>query len=83
MFQDPEALGLNVRADQETMSFDPNSNCFLVARYYKSPDSFTCINNPSIQISASNVNDDVCDCPDGSDEVQWLIGIAGCMLIYQ
>ncbi|MCJ1251717.1 hypothetical protein MMC30_008954 [Trapelia coarctata] len=38
------------------------------SKYYKAPDAFTCISNPSIKISASKVNDDYCDCPDGSDE---------------
>jgi len=42
-----------------------------VAKYYKAADTFVCINNPNIKISASSVNDDVCDCPDGSDEVQF------------
>lgn len=39
-----------------------------VARYYKAADAFTCLSNPSVKISASKVNDDYCDCPDGSDE---------------
>ena len=39
-----------------------------VAKYYKSPERFTCLSNPSIKIAASRVNDDYCDCPDGSDE---------------
>ncbi|KAF8247762.1 hypothetical protein K440DRAFT_628334 [Wilcoxina mikolae CBS 423.85] len=30
--------------------------------------SFTCLTHPSIQIPFSRVNDDFCDCPDGSDE---------------
>ncbi|KAI9766442.1 MAG: hypothetical protein M1840_006549 [Geoglossum simile] len=38
------------------------------AKFYKSDKSFTCISNPSQQINASQVNDDYCDCPDGSDE---------------
>ncbi|MCJ1391393.1 hypothetical protein MMC18_004257 [Xylographa bjoerkii] len=38
------------------------------AKFYKSQDSFTCLSNPSIKLSLSNVNDDYCDCPDGSDE---------------
>ena len=40
-----------------------------VAKFYKSSTThFTCISNPSHQIPISQVNDDYCDCPDGSDE---------------
>ncbi|KAJ8069571.1 hypothetical protein OCU04_000010 [Sclerotinia nivalis] len=38
------------------------------AKFYKSIDKFTCLSNPSISIEISKVNDDYCDCPDGSDE---------------
>ncbi|KAF7893422.1 uncharacterized protein EAF02_000960 [Botrytis sinoallii] len=38
------------------------------AKFYKSTDKFTCLSNPSISIEISKVNDDYCDCPDGSDE---------------
>ncbi|MCJ1311774.1 hypothetical protein MMC25_005447 [Agyrium rufum] len=37
-------------------------------KYYKSTDFFTCITSPSIKIPISHINDDFCDCPDGSDE---------------
>ena len=30
--------------------------------------TFTCLTHPSIEISYDRVNDDFCDCPDGSDE---------------
>ncbi len=39
-----------------------------VAKYYKSSESFTCISNPSVHVPYSQVNDNYCDCPDGSDE---------------
>ncbi|KAJ5449874.1 uncharacterized protein N7458_006323 [Penicillium daleae] len=38
------------------------------AKYYQDSNTFTCISNPSVQIPFSAVNDDFCDCPDGSDE---------------
>ncbi|KAM3459911.1 hypothetical protein NHJ6243_006447 [Beauveria neobassiana] len=36
--------------------------------YYQAKDSFRCIANSNIEISLSRVNDNTCDCPDGSDE---------------
>lgn len=39
-----------------------------VAKFYQDPTTFTCISNPAVQIPFSAVNDDFCDCPDGSDE---------------
>ncbi|OAA52966.1 glucosidase 2 subunit beta precursor [Cordyceps fumosorosea ARSEF 2679] len=38
------------------------------ASHYTAKDSFRCIANPDIEISRSRVNDNTCDCPDGSDE---------------
>ncbi|KAL2828752.1 glucosidase II beta subunit-like-domain-containing protein [Aspergillus cavernicola] len=38
------------------------------AKFYKDTTTFSCISQPSIQIPFSSVNDDFCDCPDGSDE---------------
>jgi protein kinase C substrate 80K-H len=73
-------LDLNVRntihklsAALRTLSVDQlfnANNLFAVAKFYKSSDTniFTCISNPSITIPFSRVNDDFCDCPDGSDE---------------
>lgn len=39
-----------------------------VAKFYKDATSFTCISNPSVKLDFAKVNDDYCDCPDGSDE---------------
>ena len=39
-----------------------------VSKFYKSSDRFTCISNPSIHVPLASLNDDYCDCPDGSDE---------------
>lgn len=47
------------------------------AKYYKSETTFSCILNPSISINSHQVNDDYCDCPDGSDEP----GTAACTII--
>lgn len=41
---------------------------FTVAKFYSTADSFTCIGHPSIILKPSQVNDNSCDCPDGSDE---------------
>jgi protein kinase C substrate 80K-H len=39
-----------------------------VAKFYKDTETFTCISNPSIKLDIARLNDDYCDCPDGSDE---------------
>lgn len=43
-------------------------NLLTVAKYYQDSKTFTCISDPTVQIPFSAVNDDFCDCPDGSDE---------------
>ena len=41
---------------------------WTVAKYYKDLEIFTCISAPSIHLPIARLNDDFCDCPDGSDE---------------
>ncbi|TKA43911.1 hypothetical protein B0A54_05672 [Friedmanniomyces endolithicus] len=36
--------------------------------FYKDDSTFSCISTPSITLPLSRLNDDYCDCPDGSDE---------------
>ncbi|KAK4542628.1 hypothetical protein LTR36_006677 [Oleoguttula mirabilis] len=39
-----------------------------VAKFYKDATAFTCISNPATALPIARLNDDYCDCPDGSDE---------------
>jgi protein kinase C substrate 80K-H len=50
------------------VSADQWNGAKIVARFYELKDKFTCIGHPAITISKSRVNDNTCDCPDGSDE---------------
>lgn len=52
-------------------------NSKKVAKFYQSETEFQCIFNPSISLNPSQINDDYCDCPDGSDEP----GTAACSFI--
>lgn len=47
------------------------------ASYYQNTDHFPCINNAAIRLRLDQVNDNTCDCPDGSDEP----GTAACASI--
>lgn len=40
----------------------------IVAKFYKDTTTFKCISSPSVNLPFARVNDDYCDCPDGSDE---------------
>ncbi|KAI1076858.1 glucosidase 2 subunit beta [Whalleya microplaca] len=46
-------------------------------KFYEIKDKFACIGHPHITISPSQVNDNSCDCPDGTDEP----GTAACALL--
>ena len=48
-----------------------------VASHYQGKTEFSCISDPSIKLDFSRVNDNTCDCPDGSDEP----GTAACAYI--
>ncbi len=39
-----------------------------VVKFYETKGSFACIGHPSLVLSSSQINDNSCDCPDGSDE---------------
>lgn len=41
---------------------------YIVAKFYKNSETFACISHPSTILNPSQVNDNYCDCPDGSDE---------------
>ncbi|KAK0707620.1 glucosidase II beta subunit-like protein-domain-containing protein [Lasiosphaeris hirsuta] len=38
------------------------------AKFFETETGFNCIGNPAITLRPSQINDDSCDCPDGSDE---------------
>ena len=62
------------RALAQTACFFASFECVadsvssLVTKFYQGGETFACIDNPSIKIKSSQINDNSCDCPDGSDE---------------
>ncbi|KAL0933628.1 glucosidase 2 subunit beta [Colletotrichum truncatum] len=38
------------------------------AKFFESKESFSCITQPETKLNINQVNDNTCDCPDGSDE---------------
>ncbi|CAI7604582.1 Glucosidase 2 subunit beta [Penicillium manginii] len=59
--------GSTARASSDKIS-RPRGVAPEYAKFYQDQETFTCISNPSVKIPFSAVNDDFCDCPDGSDE---------------
>ncbi|KAI9151320.1 putative glucosidase II beta subunit-like protein [Paramyrothecium foliicola] len=48
----------------------PTTNVTIasVARFFTGKNNFSCINHPEIKLRNEQVNDNTCNCPDGSDE---------------
>ncbi len=67
-------IQFSFRALAQTTCFFASFECIadsvssLVTKFYQSGETFACIDNPSIKIKSSQINDNSCDCPDGSDE---------------
>jgi len=61
-------LGVAAQAATAAAASTPRGISPEFLKYYGNKDTFTCISHPSIIISSSKVNDNSCDCPDGSDE---------------
>ncbi|KAJ0167817.1 Glucosidase 2 subunit beta [Colletotrichum tanaceti] len=38
------------------------------AKFFEAKETFSCISHPEVKLSIKQVNDNSCDCPDGSDE---------------
>ncbi|OTA96259.1 hypothetical protein M434DRAFT_393106 [Hypoxylon sp. CO27-5] len=70
-------LGIVVRNGIVTADSLPRGVGPEFVKFYDIKDTFTCIGHPSITIPSSRVNDNSCDCPDGTDEP----GTAACALL--
>ncbi|KAJ5716824.1 Glucosidase 2 subunit beta [Penicillium malachiteum] len=70
--------GTSARASNDKVA-RPRGVAPEFAKFYQDTESFTCISNPAVKITFSAVNDDFCDCPDGSDEP----GTAACSHLSQ
>lgn len=61
------ALALNVSALHLFVADATDTNQAVVS-HYEDKEHFKCISSREIEIGISRVNDNTCDCPDGSDE---------------
>ncbi|KAI1809609.1 glucosidase II beta subunit-like protein [Poronia punctata] len=70
-------LGIIVQNGIATASSLPRGVGPEFAKFYEAKDTFACIAHPSIVLKPSQINDNTCDCPDGSDEP----GTAACAIL--
>ena len=64
----PRGVGPECLTSLHTARVNICTDPLTVAKYYKDLETFTCISFPSIHLPIARLNDDFCDCPDGSDE---------------
>lgn len=57
-----------VRARKAKLTNNHEQRNHVVIKFYENKETFTCISSPSTVLKVSQVNDNSCDCPDGSDE---------------
>lgn len=64
----PRGVGPDCTLPTKPIGTNWSFNNTIVASHYSSKTEFACIGNPAIKIGVDRINDNSCDCPDGSDE---------------